>query len=159
MAEKRHGQGGAGMRDPLEHVQELAAKTGPRGATTEGERRGAEYARRQMERRAHSVTVEPFSSCPTLSWPWGLVAVLLVVAAVLVWLYRWAAVVAAAAGFAAFVGLAPGSFEVGRLLFCDYIPGAIDRRHARPRGAAAEGTLHGAPTGPGPTRHFDVLEE
>lgn len=103
------------MRDPVEHVQELAAKIGPRGATTEGERRGAGYARREMERWAHAVTVEPFSSCPTLSWPWGLVAVLLVASATLVWLWPWAAVAAAAAGFATFVGLARGSFEVGRL--------------------------------------------
>lgn len=32
--------GGAAMRDPVERAQELAARIGARGATTEGERRG-----------------------------------------------------------------------------------------------------------------------
>jgi len=120
------------MRDPVDHVRELAVGIGPRGATTEGERRGSEYARREMERWAASVKVEPFASCPSLSWPWGLVALLLLASSVLIWVRPWLAVATAAAGFLAFAGLARGSFEVGRLF-----PGRPSRNVlgiVRPRG-------------------------
>jgi len=44
----------------LTHVRELAEGIGPRGSTTEGERRGSDYCRGVLDRLGLAPQVEPF---------------------------------------------------------------------------------------------------
>jgi len=46
----------------LEHIRVLSVEIGPRGSTTDGERKGSEYCRQTLERIGMSPQVEPFKS-------------------------------------------------------------------------------------------------
>jgi hypothetical protein len=53
----------------LEHIRVLAVEIGPRGSTTEGERKGAEYARDQLKRLGLDPTWETFKSARSIFLP------------------------------------------------------------------------------------------
>lgn len=99
----------------LRHIRVLSAELPPRGATSEGERQAAEYVTAEARQWAQTVVAEPFRSCPTLSWPYGLVVALLLLAGVLVWTGSRVAPLPAAVAFFAYFALSAGRFEVGRL--------------------------------------------
>lgn len=57
------------IRTWLEHIRVLSVEIGPRGSTTEGERRGAEYCRRTFERLGLTPVWESFSSAKSIFQP------------------------------------------------------------------------------------------
>jgi hypothetical protein len=68
------------IRTWLEHIRVLSVEIGPRGSTTEGERRGAEYCRRTFDRLGLQHSVEPFTSARSIFTP-HLIGSLLMLAA------------------------------------------------------------------------------
>ncbi len=99
----------------LEHIRHLSVDIGPRGSTTEAERRGAEYAAAEMKKWAAEVKVEPFRAFSTLSWPWGLIAVLQVVTGVLLWLSPPAAVAVGAVNLMFHLAVASARIDTGAI--------------------------------------------
>jgi hypothetical protein len=57
------------IRTWLEHVRALSVEIGPRGSTTDGERRGAEYCRRLFERLGLKASMENFRSARSIFHP------------------------------------------------------------------------------------------
>ena len=57
------------IRTWLEHIRALSVEIGPRGSTTEGERRGAEYCRRLFERLGLKASLENFRSARSIFHP------------------------------------------------------------------------------------------
>jgi hypothetical protein len=53
----------------LEHIRALAVDIGPRGPTTEGERRGAEYCAAVLQRLGLNPQTERFTSAPSIFQP------------------------------------------------------------------------------------------
>jgi len=53
----------------LEHIRVLSVEIGPRGSTTDGERKGSEYCRQTLERIGLSPQVEPFKSARSIFQP------------------------------------------------------------------------------------------
>ena len=53
----------------LRHIRALAEDIGPRGSTTEGERRGAEYCRQALAALGYAAQVESFSSARSIFEP------------------------------------------------------------------------------------------
>ena len=51
----------------LRHIRALSEDIGPRGSTTEGERRGAEYCRQALVDLGYTAQVESFSSARSIS--------------------------------------------------------------------------------------------
>jgi hypothetical protein len=80
----------------LEHVRVLSVDIGPRGSTTEGERRGAEYCRNALEKLGLQAVLEPFKSARSIFLP-HLLASLLMLSAFFV--YPLAGRLSAAAAF------------------------------------------------------------
>ena len=79
----------------LDHIRALAEDIGPRGSTTEGERRGSEYCRRVLSDLGYAAQLEPFSSARSIYHPHLLGAgALLVAFAVYPWAGRWTAGIA-----------------------------------------------------------------
>ncbi len=70
----------AAIQSMLAHIRALAVDIGPRGSTTEGERRGAEYCQASFERVGLSPQVEHFSSAVSIFHPHLLAAVCLLAA-------------------------------------------------------------------------------
>lgn len=68
------------IRTWLEHIRVLSVEIGPRGSTTEGERRGAEYCRRTFERLGLQPSVEPFTSARSIFTPHLIGSLLMLVA-------------------------------------------------------------------------------
>jgi len=64
----------------LAHVRSLAVEIGPRGSTREGERKGAEYARAQIEKSGLQPVWETFRSARSIFHPHLLGAILMLVA-------------------------------------------------------------------------------
>ena len=52
-------------------VQELAVEIGPRGSTSEAERRAAEYVARSLRSQGFDTTIESFRSVTSFSWAFG----------------------------------------------------------------------------------------
>jgi len=99
----------------LEHVRHLAVDIGPRGAATEGERLGSEYAEREMRRWGQDTRVQTFRCYWTLSLPWGLVGLLMVAAGVLLWVSPLAAAVVAGLNLLIYLPLASGRGDISLL--------------------------------------------
>lgn len=99
----------------LQHIHHLAVKIGPRGAATEGERQAVEYVEREMTAWGSEPKVEPFQAYWTLSLPWGLVGLLMVVTGVLIWFLPVAAAVVAGLNLLIYLPLASGRADVGFL--------------------------------------------
>jgi hypothetical protein len=64
----------------LAHVHALAVDIGPRGSTTEGERRGSEYCEQVLARLGLSPAMEPFTSARSMYLPYVLAQVPLLIA-------------------------------------------------------------------------------
>src|SRR5574341_804653 len=64
----------------LGHIRALAVDIGPRGSTTEGERRGSEYFRAALAALGLDAQVEPFTSARSIYGPQILTSALIVVA-------------------------------------------------------------------------------
>jgi hypothetical protein len=67
----------------LAHVRVLAEEIGPRGPTTEGERRGAEYCQKVLAQLGLGAEIEPFNSARSIFYPHVLFAAVMLVAFVL----------------------------------------------------------------------------
>ncbi len=88
----------------LAHIHVLAEDIGPRGSTTEGERRGSEYCQRVLSDLGYSADLEPFVSARSIYHPHLLAAGgLLAAFAVYPWAGRWTAGVAFAVSLIALV--------------------------------------------------------
>jgi len=99
----------------LQHVHHLSVSIGPRGTGTEGERLGSEYAESKMREWGTHTQVEPFRCCWTLTLPWGLVGLLMVVTAVLLWVSPLAAAIVASLNLLIYLPLASGRGYIGLL--------------------------------------------
>ncbi len=64
----------------LEHVRVLAEEIGPRGSTTEGERRGSEYCQQTLDRLGLEPSMEPFSGARSIYVPHLLASVIMLIA-------------------------------------------------------------------------------
>jgi hypothetical protein len=53
----------------LKHIRVLSVEIGPRGPTTDGERKGSEYCRRTLGQIGLSPQVEPFKSARSIFQP------------------------------------------------------------------------------------------
>ncbi len=61
------------LQDALAHIRNLAEEIGARGSCTEGERRGADYAARQLQAMgAQAVQQDRFLAIPSTYWSYGL---------------------------------------------------------------------------------------
>lgn len=80
----------------LEHVRILSVEIGPRGSTTEGERRGAEYCRSVMEKLGLKAGLESYKSARSIFLPHLLASLLMLVAFII---YPLAGRVSAALAF------------------------------------------------------------
>lgn len=69
----------------FEHVRALAEGIGPRGSTTPGEARAADYARRALESAGLKTWMEPFTSARSAWWPSALAAALSLLAEGIFW--------------------------------------------------------------------------
>ncbi len=79
----------------MEHVRYLAGNIGPRGSTTDGERRAARYAAEVLRAAGLTPVTETFSSARSAWLPYTLSFGLILVAGLLFWVGgRWGAVVA-----------------------------------------------------------------
>jgi hypothetical protein len=95
----------------LEHIRALAVDIGPRGSTTEGERRGAAYCHSQLEKSGLEAAIEPFQSARSIFTPHLLASLMMLAAFALYPLAgRWSA---AAAFFISLVSLASELLELG----------------------------------------------
>jgi hypothetical protein len=110
----------------LAHVRVLAQDIGPRGSTTEGERRGSEYCREVLDRLGLAPQVEPFTSARSIYHPLLLAAIGLLAAFVI---YPLAGRLSA--GIAAAVSLAMLVFDLMELGFRDNL-----LRRLVPKGAS-----------------------
>ncbi|RJQ10443.1 MAG: M28 family peptidase [Bacillota bacterium] len=97
----------------LEHIRHLSVDIGPRGAGTEGERRGAEYAADRMKEWSQGVQIEPYRAYTTLTWPWGLVGLLLAASGALIWLSPLVASILATANLPIYYFVASGRRDIG----------------------------------------------
>lgn len=103
------------MTDPVEtllqHIRALSLGIGPRGSTTEGERRGAEYCKTQLEELGIQANIEAFMSAGSIFLPHLLASVLMLTSFIL---YpqagRWSAAVAFAVSL---ISLASQLLELG----------------------------------------------
>lgn len=57
----------------IEHIKYLSVSIGPRGATTDAERRASEYIKSEFEKNGLHTTVETFTSPPTFSYVYGII--------------------------------------------------------------------------------------
>ncbi len=95
----------------LEHIRALVDEIGPRGSTTEGERRGSEYCERILTDLGLSPRVEPFRSARSIYHPHLLAAVMVLVA---VGVYPLAGRFSAGVAFVlSLVGLVSDLMELG----------------------------------------------
>jgi len=86
-----------------EHIRVLAEEIGPRGSTTEGERRGSEYCRQVLARLGFAPRIETYRSARSIYHPHLIAAAALLVAFVIYPLGgRMTAGIAAAISFVAF---------------------------------------------------------
>ena len=113
MTETEHGRH---TESWLRHVHGLAVDIGPRGSTTDGERRGAEYCQSVLEQSGLQGHLEVFESARSIYLPHLLAAAMMLVAFVV---YPLAGRVSA--GFAAFVVLVSLTSELMELSFRDNI--------------------------------------
>ena len=100
----------------LRHVRDLAIDIGPRGSTTEGERRGAEYCQSVLNQAGLSARMESFTSARSIYLPHLLAAATMLISFVL---YPLAGRVSA--GIAAFLVLVSISSELLELSFRDNV--------------------------------------
>jgi len=138
----------------LEHIRHLAVDIGPRGATTEGERLGSEYAESQMREWGSDIRVEPFGCYWTLTLPWGLVGLLMVATAVLLWVSPLTAAITAGLNFLVYLPLASGRGDIGALF--PKRPSRNVWTRVLPRDAGGEGD-RSEPAGPSRPRRRVVF--
>jgi hypothetical protein len=98
----------------LRHVRSLAVDIGPRGSTTDGERRGAEYCQNAMDQAGLAARMESFTSARSIYLPHLLAAATVLVAFVI---YPLAG--RASAGIAAFLVIVSLVSELLELGFRD----------------------------------------
>jgi hypothetical protein len=97
----------------LEHIRALSETIGPRGSTTEGEKRGAQYCKTEFERLQLQPHWESFSSAKSIFLPHRLACIFYLVAFAL---YPWSGrVTAALAALVSAVTLASELMELGFL--------------------------------------------
>jgi hypothetical protein len=99
----------------LEHIRHLSVTIGPRGSTTEGERRGAEYAAGVMGKWAKNVQTQPFRCYSTYSYPWALIALLMAASGLAIWVSPPAALILAGLNLPLYFAVASGRADVGFL--------------------------------------------
>jgi hypothetical protein len=98
----------------LRHVRSLAVDIGPRGSTTDGERRGAEYCQSMLDQAGLAARMETFTSARSIYLPHLLAAATMLVAFVV---YPLAG--RASAGIAAFLAIVSLVSELLELGFRD----------------------------------------
>jgi hypothetical protein len=87
-----------------QHIHVLAGEIGPRGSTTDGERRGHEYCRQALAAQGLDAKVESFRSAKSVFHPFIIVSVLMLLAYALYPLAgRWSAAAAALIALGTFV--------------------------------------------------------
>lgn len=95
----------------LEHVRVLSVEIGPRGSTTEGERRGANYCQDEMEKLGLQARLEAFQSARSIFLPHLLASLFMLVAFLI---YPLAERLSAAVAFGiSLVSLASELLELG----------------------------------------------
>ncbi len=99
----------------LEHIRHLSVTIGPRGSTTDGERRGSDYAAGVMGKWTKDVQVEPFPCYSTYSYPWALIALLMALSGLVLWVSPLAALILAALNLPLYFAVASGRADVGFL--------------------------------------------
>lgn len=99
----------------LEHIRHLSVTIGPRGSTTEGERRGAEYVAGVMGKWTKNVETQPFRCYSTYSYPWALIAVLMAASGLALWVSPPAALILAGLNLPLYFAVASGRADVGFL--------------------------------------------
>jgi len=79
-----------------EHIRVLSEDIGPRGSTTEGERRGAEYCEQVLKQLGLAPQVEPFTSARSIFQPHLLASIAMLIAFIVYPLAGRASAIAAA---------------------------------------------------------------
>jgi hypothetical protein len=88
----------------LRHIHALAGEIGPRGSTTEGERRGHEYCRQTLEAQGLDASLESFRSAKSVFHPFIIVSlIMLLVYGIYPLAGRWSALAAGLLALAGFV--------------------------------------------------------
>ena len=113
MAETDHGHY---TESWLRHVHSLSVEIGPRGSTTEGERRGAEYCQSTLNQAGLAARMESFTSARSIYLPHLLAAAAMLLAFVVYPLAGWAS-----AGLATVLVLVSLSSELLELGFRDNV--------------------------------------
>lgn len=83
----------------IEHVNHLSVAIGPRGSTTENERKAAEYVRRRLETLGIPAAIEEFKALDTYSWLYVAIYAHFLAAALLMWAWPAAGAALCALGF------------------------------------------------------------
>ena len=71
------------MSQAYRHVQHLAETIGPRGSCTEAEKKAANYIKTELDQLKLNLKEEQFKAVTSFSWVFGLIDLLLIVAALI----------------------------------------------------------------------------
>ncbi len=105
-----------GTPEYMRHVRALSEDIGPRGSTTAGERRAAEYVAAELRAAGGEVALEPFRSHTSFSHAYGLIYLLGLLGAAALWYNAGLALAVGGAAALLFWGDNNARFSVGRVL-------------------------------------------